>query len=108
MNRLVLGGGVISSVVSLILFFGITVVECSSQGTVSVQGVCIVTHPIWPLAILPIGLVLVGLSFFLGLHKSAETQNTVREPRVNSEKKSGNEPKIYRSLVVLTLFSKEH
>lgn len=70
MNRLAFVGGIVLSVVSVALFFGITTVACSSQGI----GTCIVTHPIWALAMLPFGLALVGLSFVHRVHSSTEME----------------------------------
>lgn len=67
-GRLALVGGLLVSAVGLILFLGLTVVNCSSQGAVTTEGVCFVTHPLWPLAMLPFGLALVGVSFMHRFH----------------------------------------
>jgi len=58
--------GTALSAVSLLLLFGITTVECTSQGAAIAQGECVLTRPVWPLGTLLTRLALLVLSFFLG------------------------------------------
>ena len=61
MDKLLLAGGIVVSMVSLILYSVsyITLWECLSNR----YSLCVISHPTWPLLIMPIGLALVALSF---------------------------------------------
>lgn len=59
-------GGMFTLYTGVILYLDISKVECGNQPVGSI--VCTLVHPLWPLALLPIGAVLMGYSLWSYFH----------------------------------------